>query len=606
MQIEPGHSLWRFLLRHYALVCAVIACSIILALTTSAYAYLVGPLFRYIFSSATESTDPFLMLIPDALRTRVMSVAGESSIMALMIIALALVKGAAYLGQTAAVNAVSQRFLYSVRTRLFSHLLRLRPQDLLYWSSGDIAARFSSDLERVEKAISGGLLDAFANILLLVALLTTAILIDPVLGMIALFSLPFTSAMILKSGSRVRRERNRTQKSLGDVSAQVTETVNNLAVIRSFSIEDILEKRFVSTAERLYKAGFRALFWRALSSPVNEVLGAGALILTLLLSRARIQSGVITPEGFISFFTAVFLLYRPIKGMGLAYGSWQGGLAGMERISGMLSIDPEPRPDVPIERPAIRNPGLEFDNVSFSYPDMKVLRDLSLRIAGGEKVALVGESGSGKTTILQLLLRLIDHQEGRVLVDGLDIMSMHPGEARSYFAIVTQEPILFEGSIRENIMCGNICAGRSEFLEAVHATGVDSFVSGLPGGYETEVGRGGAALSGGQKQRICLARAVISRAPVLLLDELTASLDAATESELYRDIGPVLRERTAVMVSHRLSTVRKADRILVLAGGRIAEEGTYEILIRRKGVFYELFLDQMNTEEKRETGTAAA
>ncbi len=592
-----------WILGERALLGAGLVASAVLAAATSVYAVLVGPALRFVFSAGGTGLDPVFAALPLSWRNAALGAVGAGWTLALLILALAFVKGTAYLGQAMAVAALGQRVARSLRIRLFDHLLRLRPQDVIYRSAGDLSARFLSDVDRVERGVTEGMLGAAGDVLVALALLATALALDPWLGSLAIVCLPLAFAFVWKSGRRVRTEGRSQQQALGDVSAQAAEAVRNLPIVKGYDLEPMLGRRFADTVGRIYRSTLKAILWKTLSTPVNEVLGAGALVATLVLCKSRIESGALTAEGFISFFTAVFLMYRPLKSLGLAYGSWQAGLAGWDRIRDVLAVPVEAQEGLaeglsPFE-------GLSLDDLGFAYPGREVLQGFGCAIRSGERVALVGASGEGKTTIFNLLMRLLDPDRGEVRVNGRDARIWPPREVRRLFALVTQEPILFDGDIAENILAGNPDAGAAELEAAVRAAGVDRFAYRLPRKLATAVGQQGWALSGGEKQRICLARALVSRAPVLLLDELTASVDAATEADLHASMEPLLQGRTVIFITHRLSTVRRADRILVLAHGRVVEEGSFMDLAQRRGVFRALFEDQMKELEAVSGGTDA-
>jgi subfamily B ATP-binding cassette protein MsbA len=513
--------------------------------------------------------------------------------MALLIITLVVVKGTSFFGGSYLVVLASQRIEHRIRLDVYSHLLRISFVRMSELPRGDVVSRFVQDVSAFKFAITHGVTNLVRDALQIVVLTTLAISLDPVLGVIALAVLPVTSFVILRLGARLRSRRRKAFDAYGDLAGTVDQTTAALPVIRTFKAEAHAQLRFTALSEAILSRNLRAWGIQIFSSPIMELLGAVALAGTLWYAGYRIGSGSLAPEEFVSFFAAVFLLYHPVKTMGEASNHVQNGLGALDRLRQLLEI-PTEEPDGPdaIDVKQIEQ-GIRFEGVGFSYGSEAVLDDVSFEVKAGETLALAGASGAGKTTVAMMLLRLIEPEAGRITIDGKDLRQISRASLRDAFALVTQEPVLLHDTIQANISFG-LPAELGQVEAAARAAGAHGFISGLPEGYLTSVGEAGSRLSGGERQRICIARALLRNPPALILDEATAAVDSATEVEIAASLQELMRGRTSLLISHRLSTVRRADRIVVLDRGKVVALGAFDELVREPGPFQRIFHDQLS------------
>lgn len=567
------------------------------ALTTGAYAYLVGPLLKFIYSggeSAGSGMSQTLIWIgwePNSDPTRL------TTFIALVVVALVVVKGIAYFGGTYLVMATGQRLEHSLRTTLYGHLLLIEFKKLSEIPRGDLVSRFISDVAAMKFAVTHGLTTMVRDTLQIIVLAVLAVSLDPLLGVIALCVLPVSSVVIVRIGKRLRKRRRAAFDAYGEIGSTTEQTSAALPVIRAFGAEEHARTHFSSLSAKVLKRNVRAWALQIFSSPLMELLGAIALSGTLWYAGSRIRSGALEPEEFVSFFAAVFLMYRPIKAMGEAVGNISNGLAALDRLDTILALPTEP-PDPPdsISIDAIER-NVRFDDVSFFYDESEpLLEGASFTIGAGETVALVGPSGSGKTTIAMLLLRFVDPRAGHITIDDQHVSKIDRSSIRALFAFVNQDPVLLHDTIEANLTFG-LEATREDIEKASTAAGAHEFVTALSHGYETSVGQSGTRLSGGERQRLCIARAILREPPALILDEATAAVDSATEAEITASLERLMKGRTTLLISHRLSTVRRAHQILVLDGGRIVDQGTYDELAERSEPFRRIFADQLSSSD---------
>jgi subfamily B ATP-binding cassette protein MsbA len=566
------------------------ACLGLAAAATGAYALLVGPVAGSLFGAGGPAAagNGHGTMLEHAAR-------GLSGLDALplgaLIVAVAAIKGASFFGGRAFVVGAGQRVLLGLRARLYRGLLALDPLSRTARERGDLVSRFTVDVEAVEQGVSEGLLGLLRDALQILVLAALALALDPLLGMIGLVAFPPVAVAIVRLGRELRRRRSRVHRAFGEVGSLVDETAAGLAVIRAFDAGPFMEARFASRSRSLLVGATRAALLKAFSSPLNELLAAAALAVTLWYAHGRIAAGTLGAEAFLSFFTALVLLYQPVKGLGQAQQAVQSALAALERLAPLLDTTAPATAaatGAPLETPALRLVG-----VRAGYGDgADVLRGLDLDIPPGRRLAVVGSSGAGKSTLVHLLCGLLPPRAGEIrLGDG--IAPLDPGLARRLFAPVPQEPFLFDDTVEVNVRCGRPDAAAREVEAALAVAGALDWVRELEGGLGARIGPAGGDLSVGQRQRLCLARALVSRAPVLLLDETTASLDGRTESVLVERLAHALEGRTVIAVTHRAATARWADDIALLEEGRIVLAGPAGELLDRDPRLRRLFGEQL-------------
>jgi subfamily B ATP-binding cassette protein MsbA len=380
---------------------------------------------------------------------------------------------------------------------------------------------------------------------------------------------------------------------MADTNAFLHETIFGTKIVKAFSMEDHEKKRFAGKSRKIFRLEMKEARVRAMSSPMIELLGGFGIAFIIWYGGKGVIAGTYSFGTFMSFLTAVGLVYQPLKKITRLNNTIQRGLAAVDRIFYIL----ERKSNIAeAASPVIIQPGphgIVFENVSFKYDAVSVLKEINLNVKAGEVIALVGMSGGGKTSLVNLIPRFYDVTQGAVLIDDIDIRKASIASLRSQIAIVTQEPILFNDSVRNNIAYGNPDASEKKIIEAAEAAYADDFIKRMPSGFDTSIGELGGHLSGGQKQRLCIARALLKDAPILILDEATSSLDSESESLVQKALGNLMKGRTTFVVAHRLSTIGLADRIFVITDGQIVEEGRHEELLAFRGQYYKLYQMQL-------------
>ena len=376
---------------------------------------------------------------------------------------------------------------------------------------------------------------------------------------------------------------------MADTNAFLHETIVGTKIVKAFNMEDYEKNRFAGKSRKIFRLEIKEARVRAMSSPLIELLGGFGIAFIIWYGGQGVTAGTYSFGTFMSFLTAVGLMYQPLKKVSKLNNTVQRGMAAIDRIFYIL----EQKSDiVEAASPVIFQPephGIIFENVAFKYDEGSVLRDINIKVKAGEIVALVGMSGGGKTSLVNLIPRFYEVTEGAVLIDGVDIRKASIASLRSQIAIVTQEPILFNDSVRNNIAYGNPDASEQKIIEAAEAAYAYDFIKRMPNGLDTSIGELGGRLSGGQKQRLCIARALLKDAPILILDEATSSLDSESEALVQKALGNLMKGRTTFVIAHRLSTIGYAHRIVVITDGQIVEEGIHEQLLDRQGQYYKLY-----------------
>jgi len=519
---------------------------------------------------------------------------------------LLLVQAAGVFGFIYLVGILGERIRYDLRKRMFSHLQEL---SLAYYSRtpvGWIMARVTSDSDRVAELMTWGMLDttwAFINI-------TTSayfmFIINWQMALIVIAMLPILILVAFNFRRKILSQFRKVRKLNSQITGSYNENISGIRVVKALGREAANLDEFSELTGEMYQAGFRAAWLSALFLPVVQIISATALAAIILLSGRQIQVGGMTAGGIYAFVSYITFMMWPIQEAARVFAEMQHAMASAERIFSLVDT-----PAAVVDRLAAVDPGslrgaIQFDHVDFYYEDEKpVLTDFTLNVNQGETIALVGPTGGGKTTIVNLLCRFYEPKRGRITINGCDYTQLTMQSIQSRIGIVLQTPHLFSGTIRENIRYGRLNASDPEVEEAARVAGAHDFISMFEKTYEQEVGEGGNLLSVGQKQLISLARAVLARPEIFIMDEATSSVDTLTEAMIQRGMEALMAGRTSFIIAHRLSTIRKADKIVVIDNGRIDELGTHAELLRKRGHYYRLYTQQFRQEYELENNPFA-
>jgi subfamily B ATP-binding cassette protein MsbA len=455
--------------------------------------------------------------------------------------------------------------------------------------TGDLMSRITNDVAVISSMFTSAITGSIRDFFTIIGLLSVTFYLIPKLAIYAFVILPLAAFPIFHFGRKIRRVRLGAQEALADMSAFLHETLLGTKIVKAFSMEDHEKKRFAGKSRAIFRLEMKEARVRAMSSPIMELLGGVGIAFIIWYGGKDVIAGTYSFGTFMSFLTAVGFLYQPLKKLSKLNNSIQRGLAATDRIFDIL----ERKSDIieassPVQ--IVSGPHyIVFNKVSFKYDTTMVLQDINLTVKSGEIVALVGMSGGGKTSLVNLIPRFYDVTEGAVLIDDVDIRNISIAALRRQIAIVTQEPILFNDSVHNNIVYGCQDASEQQIIQAAKDAYAYDFITSFPDGFNTSIGELGGRLSGGQKQRICIARAILKNSPILILDEATSSLDSESETLVQKALGNLMQGRTTFIIAHRFSTIGYAHRILVIADGRIVEKGVHEQLLDRRGEYYKLY-----------------
>jgi len=552
-------------------------CMLVVGGLTSVLAFLVKPVLDDIFMKKNAA---MLKWIPIA------------------VVAIYMLKGLCTYVQTILMNFIGQRVVADIRNRLYQVI---QTQSMSFFTknpTGILMSRITNDVNSMQGAVSEAVTSLLKDSFTLICLMFVIFYRDWQLAFVAMVIFPVTIYPIATFGRKMRKLATRTQVTMGSLTTLLQETISGARIVKAFGREDYESSRFSRENENLLKLTLKSVTISAVSSPFMEFLGGVGIAAIIFYGGYQVIQGVSTPGTFFSFLAALILLYEPIKRLTNVNNTIQQGIAGAQRVFSIIDAVPEIRnkPEA-IPLPAISK-AIDIRNVTFRYEDTPVLKQINLTVRAGEAVAFVGMSGGGKTTLVNLIPRFYDVSEGQILIDGRDIRDVTMESLRAQIGIVTQQTILFNDTVRNNIIYGDVEKTEADIIRAAKAANAHHFIMNLPEGYDTVIGEQGTKLSGGERQRISIARALLKDAPILVLDEATSSLDTEAEIEVQEALENLMKGRTTLVIAHRLSTIRNADRIVVLVDGEIVEEGTHEALLDKKGEYFRLYQMQFKNGDR--------
>jgi len=547
-------------------------CSLAIAVSMAAMGYLIEPVIDRIF---VDKDMEKLFFLP------------------LLVLAVFALKGIGMYGHDYFMNYVGESIIRRLRDVLFERIMDLPMAFFQKERTGRLMSRITNDVAIVKAMVSTAVTAAFRDFFTIVGLTGVIFYRDWKMALIAFFVLPAALYPVVSLGRRVRRVSTGCQEAMAEMSSFLHEAFAGIKIVKAFGMEPHEKGRFDEKTTHLFKLEIKGVIIRALSSPLMEFFGGVGIAFIIWYGGSGVIKGESTPGMFMSFLACVMLLYEPVKKLSGLNNALQQGMAAVDRVFEIIETESDIQ-DPPQPREVLSGSHtVQFDQVSFGYDRDMVLKDINLAVQKGEILALVGMSGGGKSSLVSLIPRYFDVKAGRVLIDGTDIREFAVADLRREIAIVTQEPILFNDTIRNNIAYGNIQASEEDIREAARAAYAFDFIESFPKGFDTVIGELGGRLSGGETQRLCIARALLKNAPILILDEATSSLDTESEALVQKALENLMKGRTTFVIAHRLSTIGYAHRIIVIVGGRIVEEGTHAELMACSGEYCKLYQMQI-------------
>ena len=560
---------------------------------------LIRPIFDRVLNPSTGSKDIQLFVIPIThhpvyLQQLVPShFTNAWTMVAVALVGSTVLKGIFDYTGTYLINHAGFGMITDLRDDLYNAILRRSAAFFSKHTTGTLLSTIINDIERVQYAMSTVLAEFLQQFFTFLAVAAVVVVLGGNLAWVLLLFVPVIVYSSRKIGSRVRSTTRQGQDKLAEIQNILHEAITGNRIVKAFNTEKWEIARFRGAARRLFRANLRSVAATAISSPLMDIFGVFGIALLLMLGREQIKHGEMTLGVFVTFITAVFSLYNPVRKFAQFNNNFQQAMGASSEIFKFMDIEDDVR-----EKPrAIRLPAFEktvhFEHVSFTYgsegEDARVLHDISLEVRRGEVAAIVGSSGSGKSTLVHLIPRFFDATEGRLLIDGHDVRDVTLASLREQVGIVTQETVLFNDTVRNNIAYGQPHVALKEVEAAARAALAHDFIRALPAGYDEVIGERGVRLSGGERQRIAIARAILKNAPILILDEATSALDSESEALVQSALHNLMSGRTVFVIAHRLSTVRRADRIVVIENGAIADIGAHEDLMTKLGTYRRLY-----------------
>ena len=557
------------------LLLIALSCNAIVALTTPALPELIRRVIDDIFVNADRS---MLTILP------------------LVALSIMLIRAIGTYGANVAINYIGQGIVGSLQKDLYKSILN---SDLSYINSIHSArfiSSFTADSSKLRETMSSVVVNLSRNILMVIGLVGYLFYVDATLATIFFIVIPPAAIGLKFLGKRLRKAIRMSLEEIGTLSALVSETIKGIRIIKAYGKEQIHLKKASTVIDRVVKFSMKGVRARSASAPIMEIVTGVAIACIIYYAGNKSLDGLMTVGSFMAFTTAAGLLYDPLKAVANLQAMLQEGIAASQRLFPILDNKPKINDKKDFKKLDKISGSISFENVSFSYSESEntVLNNISIEINSGQTVAFVGPSGAGKSSLLNLVPRFYDVSSGRVKIDGIDIKDLSLSDVRESSALVSQDTLIFDLSIRENIIFGNDYVTEDFFQKVCKDSLVDDFVKDLKSGYETVAGESGVRISGGQKQRIAIARAMIKNAPILLLDEATSSLDSDSEKKVQIALDALIKNKTALVIAHRLSTIRNVDIIYVIDQGKIVEKGNHASLIQQDGLYSFLFKTQFS------------
>ncbi len=596
---RPITRLLRYVLPYWWQFLVSVTLMALVGLLDAGRVLLIGPIFDRVLNPGSQGRTIQLFKLPGTERFLNLQQLVPShfqnpwTVVAFALVAATILKGIFDYAGTYLVNYAGFGMITDLRDDLYNAILRSSAAFFTKHTTGTLLSTMVNDIERVQYAMSGVLAEFLQQFFTLIFTAAVVVLLGGKLAWVLLLFVPVILYSSRKIGRQVRSTTRGGQDKLAEIQNILHETITGNRIVKAFGMENWEVERFRAAARRLFRANLRLVAAFAISSPLMDILGAIAIALLLLMGRDAINKHVFTAGTFLAFIVAVFKLYDPVRKFALFNNNFQQAVGASSEIFRFMDMEDEVR-----EKPGAKRMGkfaraIRFADVSFSYASAEgspvVLHDINLEVKAGEVLAVVGSSGAGKSTLVHLIPRFFDVSGGRILIDDNDVRDVTRESLRSQIGIVTQETVLFNDTVRNNIAYGQPHVSQKRVEEAARAARAYEFIRELPEGYNTMIGERGVRLSGGERQRIAIARAILKNAPILILDEATSALDSESESLVQSALQNLMSGRTVFVIAHRLSTVRRADRIVVLENGTISDIGAHEELIQKLGTYRRLY-----------------